>query len=1031
MLVALAGTGRALAQEAEYSGRDFAGLQLDLPAQPGGLALAAQRSWAWTEPAASGATVQRLLLVGDAHVTLGTTRLVAARAVVWIERLSDPGAPPRHQVAVLFDRVGSPTATSGSTTAGDRLLVTAVIDGPVSLKSDAPPVTSAPAGDAFVAEGQARLARYLRAIGEPDARLRQDDLAPIQPAREDQRGPVYAPGLSRPFEPSSPLGPDAPPAPPGSAPRARAGSDAASVFGTDQRLFSGGGLLTIAAGDPALQTGTDENTLIITGGVVLQYAEPARERSLQLSAQRAVVFLEPGPIQNIARTSASSVRGIYLEGDVLATDNRFTLRTPRVFYDLKANKAHMVDAVFWTYDERRALPLYVRAKAIEQTARNKIKASGVTLAASAFFEPQLALAAREVTITREARPDGGAKVMVDATSLRPTIAGVPVLWFPGYKGDLERFPIKDIRFENSSAAGAGVQTRWDLFGATGLDAPEGTDVDILLDAWLRRGFGAGIDSAWKSADARGSLFAYFLPSDDGEDVLAQGTRVNRDNDARGMLLFEHRTDLSPTTRLFLEGSFISDENFVQAYDQTLGETRRPPLTGALLRDTQDNAVFTVQATGTLLDFNPSEYLQQSPGRTTTRLPEATYTRIADDLLADNPGLLQWTSEYRVGRLQLDSFKTTPRQLGFTTPASSQLAFGLQPDESFYARDRAAGVPEQFITRADTRHELAMNVALGPFNVTPFVVGRFSAYSDELKSAAFPTQDDASRWWASAGVRASTTVQRVYADARSDALDVSGLRHIVTPAVTAWTSAAGRPSESLPVFDPGVEGLTEATAYAFDLDQTLQTKRGRTGDGRGHVADLLKLRTGAVLSNEPENVSPTIGRWLDTRPEEGNIGDFAYADAGLLLTDSLTLTGATVYDFDINQAARTSAGVWFDHGRDFSVFSELRYLNALNTTYLDVGGEYRLTDKYELRGLATIDTDEGELRSVTGRIDREFPDLTISVKLGYDQLTDEFTTGLVVTPLGRTRRVDQFRRLGRDQALEPLREPVPASDAAPR
>jgi len=1056
------GSGAALDGTIALSGRDFAGLQLDLPAQRGGIELGATRAFAWTEAGPAG-PVQRMMLIGSVRVKLGPTALNAARAVVWIERLEDAAganggatggltggavggaAVARHQVAVLFDRVSSPTASSGLGggasglgAASDRLLVSAVVEGELSLRVDAPPQAQRPEGEALLTEAEARFARYLTALERPETGAGVGPGAGDVAMTPEPRSKVaYEPGLTRPYEPGSALAPDAPRAVQ-VASRAGSGSDAdpTRLLG-DQRLFSGSGLITVSAGDPALIQQPGENVVVITGGVVLQYSEPARERALQLSAQRAVVFLDPGPLTDVARLGAQAVRGVYLEGDVIASDGRFSLRAPRMFYDVRNNRATMVDAVFWTYDQRRGLPLYVRAKAIEQTARNQIKARGVTMAASAFFEPQLSIGAREVTVTREARDadaGGGERVMVRGSSLTPRIAGVPLLWLPAYRGDLERFPIRDVRFENSSAAGPGLQTRWDLFGLTGIAAPDRVDLDLLVDGWLRRGVGVGLDSAWAGADQRGAFFGYFLPSDGGEDVLASGTRIDRKGDSRGLMLLEQRWDLSPSWRLLGEASYVSDEAFLQTYDAQLTQTRRELVSGLALRNTDQNALFQLQTTGTLTDFSPNQYLLQSQGYAVTRMPEFSYARVADNLFGDLPGVVQWSHEYRIGRLRLDGYKTTPRSIGYENDADAQRAFGLNADQSWADRLAAAGAPDAFITRLYTRQELAVNIYAGPVTITPFGTLALTSYSDELKdvsgAAAGPVGgpgveaiSDSSRWWAAGGLRASTSMQRVYPGARSELLGIDQLRHVVTPSVTLFHADSGRDSATLPIFDREVEGVSEGTAAAFAIDQVFQTKRGLTGDGRGHVADWLKLRTELVTSNN-ETVRSPIGRWYDTRPELSNLGDFATVDATMQLTDAVSVSGGTVYDTDTNQQARTSAGLWVDHGRDFAAFTELRYINPLDTTFLTVGGTYRLTPKYTVEAAGTIDTDSGKLRSIASRLDREFPDLTFSVKIGYDQLTDEFTTGVLVTPLGRNRRVQQFRRLGRDQYLEPLQPEVP-------
>ena len=77
------------------------------------------------------------------------------------------------------------------------------------------------------------------------------------------------------------------------------------------------------------------------------------------------------------------------------------------------------------------------------------------------------------------------------------------------------------------------------------------------------------------------------------------------------------------------------------------------------------------------------------------------------------------------------------------------------------------------------------------------------------------------------------------------------------------------------------------------------------------------------------------------------------------------------------------------------------------------------------------TDVHEFQTVGVRINREYPDITFSLKLRYNNITGETTTGLVVTPLGRNRRQEDLRRIGRDQYLEPTEAPAfPARDVLP-
>ena len=123
----------------------------------------------------------------------------------------------------------------------------------------------------------------------------------------------------------------------------------------------------------------------------------------------------------------------------------------------------------------------------------------------------------------------------------------------------------------------------------------------------------------------------------------------------------------------LEASYISDQNFVDAYYETMAETRREFANSATLRYVGDNSMFTGTIKGTFNDFTPNEYILQSQGFTVSRLPEFTYTRVADDMMAGTaPGLLLYSSEYRVGRIGFDFVDPPAREPRRARPRHGQL-----------------------------------------------------------------------------------------------------------------------------------------------------------------------------------------------------------------------------------------------------------------------------------------------------------------------------------------------------------------------
>lgn len=1015
----------------DVNGRDFAGLKLGVKPQIGPISFSAQQAIAWNEePAAGpragttvGETVQRLLLRGDVRVTVGLYTFAAAQAVVWVEPMGPSPADPNrtvHQVAVFFDRVSDPGSEHGTTQSGDRLLVTGLLEGEVSLRADS--LSEGRPADNLVLEGEQRLARFLLELATPAGQSPPEMPAPpgdlvtgFDPLSR------LLPGRSQPFEPDSPYA-----RPPSRAILALPDDRPALTEERPQPLFSGEGLVTFAGGEPTFIGGAngEESTILITGGVTVQYTDARRGRNLQITAERAVVFLAPGPVQDLMRAPADKILGIYLEGQVVATDGKFTLRGPQVFYDVPANRAYVADAVFWTYDQRRGMPLYVRAKALRQTATNQVEAQDATLANSSFFTPHLSMGARTVTVTRDQRPGEAPRTLVQGQDLTLRAGKLPFFYWPGFSGDAERFPLREIGFESSSNSGAGVKTAWDIFGILGYDAPSGVQANLLLDGFLKRGVAVGTDSKWETPQHTGSLLGYIVPDDRGRDTLTSGEKVERRGETRGLIALEHTWKLNANWSIQLEASSISDPNFVDAYYEPLAETRREFASSAFLKYQESNSQFAVLAKGSFNNFTVNEYLLQSQGYTVDKLPEATYFRAADDLLGFAwPGLLQWSQEWRVGRMAFSLTEKAPRDLGFSSPFLADRAFGILPGTGIDQALLARGLRENDTNRVDTRQELTAQLRLGPVNITPFAVGRFTGYDDRFnafRAGSNSTNDERNRFWYSGGVRASTSLVKIDDQVESDLFDIHRVRHIIEPSLTVFTAGTNIRREELPIYDETVEGLSEGTALRAGLSQTWQTQRG--GPGRWRSVDVLRLDAEYVnASADAERKSP-IARFFDFRPEYSVLGDSATLDGLWQATDATGFTLNTIYDLEINQPARTTAGVQFDHSDDFRTFIEVHYLNARDSTFVTFGADYRLTELYTVSAAATYDVDSKNFQSVGGRINREFPGLIVSLKLAYNDITNEFSAGVAVTPAGRDKRRDAIRRLGRDQIG--LGEPAP-------
>ena len=626
--------------------------------------------------------------------------------------------------------------------------------------------------------------------------------------------------------------------------------------------------------------------------------------------------------------------------------------------------------------------------------------------------------------------------MLAARGVTGRLGDTPFFYWPGFEGNIDDFPLREVGFTSSSGSGYGLRTKWNLWGLAGVASPvDGLVTDLLLDAYTKRGFAAGIDASLNSAKQAGNLFAYMVPDDRGVDQMPSGARIDNKGEFRGMAFGAVRQELDEGWTAFIQGAVISDERFTDAYFRSIAETQRELTNAGQLRYLGGNAAFTLTGKMSADDFIANHYLIQSQGYSSGKLPEVRYTRVGDDVLSESaPGLLTWNQEYRAGALQLRFNEPTNSEMGYRSFGAggapnnfiSQQAFGINANQSIADQLRARGYTDDPILRADTRQELVMSLQYGPVKVEPFVTGRATIYDhsfDDFAAAAGSQDTDSLRLWGAGGLKAGTSMQKVDKSVRSDVFDIDGTRHIVEPSITMMTSGTTRDASSLPIYDNRVENLMQGNIVRGGATQTWQTLRG--GPGRQHTVDFFKLSTDVVWSPDstvqqsPYSTTQNtpIGRFVDYRPEYSVAGKFVLIDGVWQATDSAAISAGTVLANDDNLSSATYAGVKLDHSVDFSTFAEVRNLTARSVTYVDFGGQFRITPKYITTAYATYDTNRSEIQSVTAKLNREFPDLTLGIGIRYDQITDDASLSIDFRPLAQDNRRGQLQRL-RGSRIDP-------------
>jgi hypothetical protein len=966
-------------------GTTFAGLALTTDPQPGNAHISALRAKVWTV-----GDTQRAFLDGDVRLEVGGYTLNASRASVWIESLYPSDGTRLRQIAIYLDDARDPLAAAGSVVRADRLLVTVVVTGEVLLNAatfQRERVTETP----FIVEGDRRLARFLvdtlalAQAGEaapiletvdPDLRVPRSALRDLYATVEEIDAAIPPPDDRLPATPGGEIRP------------AREG------------------VVAFSAPDVALVSQPDERVVVLTGGVAIQQVDAQTNKTVQLTATRAVVFLEPGDLL-ATTTPTEAVRGVYLEGDVVATDGSYTLRGAQVYYDPQTQKAILVDAVFWTYDETRGIPIYARAKTIRQESERQWTAKDVRLSNAAFAEPTLSIGARSVTVTRTepravAEANGGRAgtaigvegasvggVTIDAQNPTFRLGGVPFLPLPRYRGDLSNPPLRRLQVDNA-ANSAALRTLWDLETLGNLDFGPGFNADLLVDAYFERGPGLGIDAEWSTSESFGQFFAYGM-YDNGTDEFATGEEIKRDDEFRGIATFEHVLRLNTDWTLFVEAAAVSDEAFVPAIFPSLGQTSREFRSSVALRRVRDNEFFLAQVGGALQDFVPNEYLLQTPGSTTTRLPEATYARVADGLF---DGAVVYSSETSAGYLSLRFIETEPEEIGFASPSLSQQAFGVAPNTPLSERLIAQGINEDGVGRFDTRQEVSIPLGNDVLRVVPFAIGRLTAYDSDFDSFSDDAED--LRLYGGGGVRIATTIQRIDDSVSNDSFNLHRMRHLIEPSLTLWSATSNAPDGAYPIYDERVEGIDTGTAMRVGVRQTWQTYRG--GPGRWYSVDWLVVNLDYVWSSGEVDDDGAIGRWVEARPEYSVLGDYFTGDALWQTTDALAFTGFGVYDTDAGDLATAAIGSIFDVSPQLKAFTELRHINPIDSTLLDLGANWLLSKKYSVGALGVLDLEEGNLQSVGVEFERRFAQLRFNLAVAYDDISNDTSVGISIQPL---------------------------------
>ena len=534
-----------------------------------------------------------------------------------------------------------------------------------------------------------------------------------------------------------------------------------------------------------------------------------------------------------------------MEGDVTLNSGEMTIHANRIYYDFISQRAVMLDSTLYSVDTKRNIPMYMRASQIRQLARGEYAAKDASFSTSEFHTPHYSIGASNVYL-QDTTPhvEGETGHPYDPSTHRKDehsyafkaenatmdMGGVPIFYWPYLTGDTSEddIPLRRIRMSNSKEYGLTLETNWNLFALAGQPQPKNFHADLNVDYYGGAALAGGVDANWKGDDYSG-LFRSYALEDHGVDRLgATRTDVNVLQDERGRVLARHQMDLGDGWTMNLEGTYISDPNFLQAFFNGEFTSEKEHETSFYLKHQDDDSALSLLGKFNLLDFTTVAD-QVDDQFTTEKKPEAKYWRLGDSFL----DMFTYYSESGVANLDTDITNFTPGQLSlfpsFLGPPASVLA--QNQTTTFRQQLQNRGWTTGDVLRGDTRQEIDMPLAIGDLKVAPYVTGRVTAWDN-----AFPDSQsgNTTRIWGSAGVRSSMEFWRVYArSVDSTFWNVHQLRHIIEPQFNAFATGTDQDRNDLQPFDRDVEGISRASGISLDLDQKWQTKRG----GPGHCCAM--------------------------------------------------------------------------------------------------------------------------------------------------------------------------------------------------
>ena len=571
-----------------------------------------------------------------------------------------------------------------------------------------------------------------------------------------------------------------------------------------------------------------------------------------------------------------------------------------------------------------------------------------------------------------------------------TLTDTPILTLPRLTGraGAPEFPITALHISSNTERGVGIETLWPLDRILGFEQEEGAEMNFRLDGFSKRGPAVGVDSDYSQREFYGLLRGYLI-HDDGEDRLARFDSrhdVPPTTDLRGRLRWAHRQLLLDDWLATFEFSYLSDRDFLEAWEEEEFDTKKEQETVVYLKKQRDNWAFDFITKWRLNDFD----------QTLTELPSVGLHVAGQDLWEK----LTYYQDTRVSHYRERAGDRDVPGLGSSYEPS--ILPGMI-DESDY-------------TFAVSRHVLVLPLHSGPFHFAPTAMGTFvfddSVIDSEVANIAFQ---------GALGLRAGTQFWHVDRAAKSRLWNIDQIRHVVIPEVSVfWVDADQSELESRNIFN-------------LALRQRWQTRRGPAQ--RQHSVDFLRLNTSVTVVSDDVDDAPLpnkfffsipegqFGKTTFVNPDFANLGlarrevinqtfsDHANLDAEWFISDVTAFFGSVNYNMHDDLLSQADAAIAVQRSPRVSYFFGTRFLKdgdvtekrdvfiPVDGTFLTGGVSYQLNRKYTAAVSHQFDLERGTAAYTRAVIIRKFPHWYGALGFGFNPIRDDFSVMLSLWPEG--------------------------------